>query len=591
VNQLAAEPTSGPKVRLVSKTAPVGHGRHAHHPESAGGFREPPVIAVIGANVRAVRTFVIVLAIACFCSSVPLTSAADDSAGHDSGEATGEANLNPWQLRYEQRTAIANALNGAMGAAICKVEGGGSKSCEGPDSCEGEQAWLPRPFDFYMGTGRNAPCQSCTCRIQIWEFASPEVAAETAKKLPPQSRQGYVTVYQEYSLTGDYSGLGVTGWQYYSKPLTAQVGAAPDPAASTYMVAVVGGTYQNYLITVATSDSVAGARYDETVAALRKRVEATLAYLVENLPGPLKKPKPDAFWEWYAEFSHLLQESRATVDQSYTVAAAIGERLPILRRSNRALLDASHVDGTARTDPIGQRMAERAADQSREMRDYVMLLEASSADAEKAYGFVDAALDAAHKQFSKQHPELLEWRRVYRDLAQRIPLDMALASGDPDAMRQAAEEADRQGLSARARLIQAEILRANGDVVAALYALRQAAVDDSKDGEVRRRLAEAECAFLNVALEKSQGAIQDARRAFYTYMMERGFGARGAHTTPKWGRGAAAPATTPPERTPGAACSPIRRSGTANPPGRCSRPGCSARSRPSTTSPEPRRTC
>lgn len=240
-----------------------------------------------------------------------------------------------------------------------------------------------------------------------------------------------------------------------------------------------------------------------------------------------KEEKKEEFWEWYVRFSELLEETRTKTDQAYSVADGIGERLPILKRSNKILLGSAYVDGNLRNDPLAQRMLERASDQSREIRDYGIQLEDATADIKNAYAKVDAELDGAYKKFAKEHgEELLEWRRDFRDLSQRLPLDMALASSDPDAMRRAAEEADRQGLSVKARLIQAQIYRANGDVVAALYAIRQAVADDPNSGEAKLRLAEAECAFLQVALEKSQGAIRDARNAFYGYLMERGFAAK-----------------------------------------------------------------
>lgn len=276
-------------------------------------------------------------------------------------------------------------------------------------------------------------------------------------------------------------------------------------------------------------------------------------------PGSGSRPAPggssvvqeaDPFWKWYPGLSRLIKERMEKV--ALAKADAGMEALPLeeLVKSVQRLTADLIPDELAPDASFGQRTVraiENAADNSQrltpsdaqwqrrlallrkrtaEIRERRQALDRSIVEAQAAFDDILAKFDEGIAQFSDRHPQLLLWKRQYRQARERIPFEIAFLSKDLETMRKALADAELLALSANTRLLEAEIHRASGDPVSALYALRSAATVAPDDPVVAQKLTDAECAFLKTAIDKSQGTIQQARAAFYGYLLERGFSDR-----------------------------------------------------------------
>ncbi len=147
--------------------------------------------------------------------------------------------------------------------------------------------------------------------------------------------------------------------------------------------------------------------------------------------------------------------------------------------------------------------------------------------ARAAYDVIVKKLEEGKERYGgPNHPELLLWLKKYRHDYEHIPVELAVASNDPEILKKLLDESALYAESADARIMEAQLYRAQGDAISALVALRRAVRIDPENEDARNTLTSLECAFLQRAIDKSQGAIADARRHFYGYLMERGFADR-----------------------------------------------------------------
>lgn len=126
------------------------------------------------------------------------------------------------------------------------------------------------------------------------------------------------------------------------------------------------------------------------------------------------------------------------------------------------------------------------------------------------------------------------WFDDYRKQYERIGLEIAIDTKDPGVIEKALEIARLEANSTDTRLLEAELLKMKGDTIAALMALRSAVASDPDHAVAKKMLQDAECAFLIEAIDKSQGAIQQSRAAFYGYLLERGFTNAGVQVKGDW---------------------------------------------------------
>ena len=257
---------------------------------------------------------------------------------------------------------------------------------------------------------------------------------------------------------------------------------------------------------------------------------ATAAEVVKN---------EDKFWEWYPGFSEKLEAARDVVETERTMALLLGMNVQNLRRSNRILLaaDMTIADGgwmadlftlgdapiPGDSDDAFTRRMKMVRAQADELRETLEKIDASTKKAKDALATILAELDRACDAYSGTHPEVLMYRRKYTEMAQRLPLEFAVASGDLDAFKKAVEELSTAAASAQVRVWEAGLLVQRGDAIEALYALRDALSVEPGNLRARAMAAELEASLIGSSLRKAHGAIEDARAAFYKYMKERGF--------------------------------------------------------------------
>ncbi|MBI5687297.1 MAG: hypothetical protein HZC54_19665 [Verrucomicrobia bacterium] len=243
----------------------------------------------------------------------------------------------------------------------------------------------------------------------------------------------------------------------------------------------------------------------------------------------------DPFWEWYPGYSRSVRAHKHKLDAIKAEAGLISQNLERWLRSSKILLSQLTDTENPPSDAITARLVQHQRELSGKIRSSRERLQALTTEGAAAGAQIVAEIDKVLARFGPRHPELLLWQREHREETEKLPLMLALASQDVQTMRKAAADAEAQGLTARARLLQAQVLRLTGDPVGALESLRSAANVEPDDSEIKETLKTAECAFLDNAIRKSHGAIRDARDAFYGYLMERGFAP--FHVKPKDSRG------------------------------------------------------
>ncbi len=263
----------------------------------------------------------------------------------------------------------------------------------------------------------------------------------------------------------------------------------------------------------------------------------------------------DPFWKWYPELSSLIRDRLKKVAMAKSDAGLealpLQELLKSVARLNADLVpdelppDASRVQRAVRavenvaasgtsaplTTAAMQRKIQLLKERTAEIRERRESIERLTAEAQAALADILAKLDEGFEKFSDRHPQVLLWKKPYREMRERIPYDIALISKDRELVRRALQDAETRSASAATRVLEAQLHMSEGDPVAALDALRSAARIDPEDTVARQALADLECAFLKTAIDKSQGAIAQARAAFYGYLLERGFSAEDISVT------------------------------------------------------------
>jgi tetratricopeptide (TPR) repeat protein len=240
-------------------------------------------------------------------------------------------------------------------------------------------------------------------------------------------------------------------------------------------------------------------------------------------PGTQIIVEHDPFWDWYPEFSKKVRELRAAYNEARLTAAVAGMALQGQKRDNRYLqtmLNDPEYAITERGKALFQKRIEEIDRQRHESR---AKIDEAAGKATAAITGILQELRSAQQRFGAKHPELSDWEQPYKVLEDVIPLEFALSEGDPDVLRKALELAEKRELPARARLYEAEVRRKTGDSVGAVAALRRALEDDPEDPQVQHALRELESEFLRNALEKAQGSMTAARKAFFDYLEERGY--------------------------------------------------------------------
>lgn len=282
----------------------------------------------------------------------------------------------------------------------------------------------------------------------------------------------------------------------------------------------------------------------------------------------------DDYWAWFAEFSMVLAREKPEADKAVAKAALETEPLQNLLATQSKLKAALGGEGLppagimeqiggwldntilklnigtiplVNSEPgsVNTPVAVAQAQQTRTLNKMGETTEAirkcrerikdCSDDARAAYQVIMDKLQQGNEKYGgPAHGELYVYRQKYRKIFERIAFDIALASKDPYLLKQALDEAALEARSEQSRVLEAQYQMSLGNPVAALFALRSAVRVDPKSTMAAQMLQNLECVFLKVAIEKSEGAIKEARAAFYGYLMERGFSDHALRTAGNW---------------------------------------------------------
>lgn len=249
----------------------------------------------------------------------------------------------------------------------------------------------------------------------------------------------------------------------------------------------------------------------------------------------------DEFWEWYPKYSRLLRAKLGEVGKLEDEIALERELWQQQRRTARLLLDAaqtandpgSWTDWFASSDTRAQyseamlaRLMRSAGQANTKAFEHLTAIKERILKIRQAHEAIVAELDRVFLRYIDRHPELTLYMREQRALLEASDFKNALGTGDLGLFQAALARANLQpdSLQPEALVAMAQLQLENGDTMGAVKALRSAVRQDPKNEGARSRLRDVECSIIKVALEKSQGAIADARRYFYGYLKERGFG-------------------------------------------------------------------
>lgn len=257
-------------------------------------------------------------------------------------------------------------------------------------------------------------------------------------------------------------------------------------------------------------------------------------------PATLAEEK-DEFWAWFPSYSRLLRETEAVMGQLTNENALDRVLMLSARHRARLLLDAFQTandpgsfsdwfasGGTRATmsDAMVARLAASAGKANTEAFAHKTAIQQRVEKMRAARGAVLAELKRVFPKFIDRHPELALWERDQRARLESIDIHAALGTGDLGLFQAVMARASAQpaSLQPEALLALAQLQQENGDPAGALESLRIVARQQPENLDAAERLRDLECSFIKVALDKSQGAIAQARKHFYGYLSERGFG-------------------------------------------------------------------
>jgi hypothetical protein len=280
----------------------------------------------------------------------------------------------------------------------------------------------------------------------------------------------------------------------------------------------------------------------------------------------------DEFWKWYVSLVKLLEEQLPNATEAEIHAMQEGAPLQSLIKSRNHLLlslqgdnapaarglqrvwnakdsawewldnnfekytqgtipggsEAGSVNTPVKSSPeMVQRIQKKVQELTADISQHRQSITEETKKAKDAYQKINAKLEEGNDKFGgPEHGELYVWRHHYKDIEEQLPIQIAVASNDPEMIKRALQDASKDGESADTFVLKAQLYKANGDPIAALEALRRAVTLDKKHALALQMKTDLECAFLQNAIDKSQGAIAQARNNFYGYLAERGFSDR-----------------------------------------------------------------
>lgn len=253
------------------------------------------------------------------------------------------------------------------------------------------------------------------------------------------------------------------------------------------------------------------------------RFEAVLATSEPILLTVSIEPAPiDSFNEWYYNFSRLLNDRLARVNDARARAASIALPLHHARTRHQRLVkvlqDAASAlaagEPTASKEAL-DRLTEKCRLEAEECAECKRRLEAAIADARSAMDDVTRELDRGFDRFAKDNlPMWIRWQRHYEEIAKAVPFDMALAAGEHERLLAEVEKSEAEVMPVSVRVRMGREMLARGELAHAIHTLRIALRVDATNTQARDLLARAEAAAIRISMRKSAGALGQARASF-----------------------------------------------------------------------------
>ncbi len=246
-------------------------------------------------------------------------------------------------------------------------------------------------------------------------------------------------------------------------------------------------------------------------------------------------PRGTSFFDWYVAFSRLLRDRRDRIDDARAVAASIALPLADARRQlarlNRALVEAeraSRAGEPTASREIVDRLKGKFDAESDFCHELLKQLDDVTADAEKAMGDVVAELARGSATFTDAalQPRFARWKEHFDAAAVELPIEMALAAQEDDALLDEVEKGGADALPVGMRVRLGNYLLGRGDVADAVFTFRSALRTDPGDGGAIDGLARAEAAVMRISMSKSSGALAEARAAFQKLIDATGYADR-----------------------------------------------------------------
>jgi len=241
----------------------------------------------------------------------------------------------------------------------------------------------------------------------------------------------------------------------------------------------------------------------------------------------------DPYRPWYVGFDKRLRKELMKVRAAQATTTAAAMPMARLLRDKAAveeqLADPDEPIPRARVAICEQFVVSTEA----QIQNCKAMLDTARRDATAAYRAILDDLEKGYQLHGERHTKIIKWQRRYEEQAQRIPLELAVMSGDDGALQKALEDSTTQAGSARFRKYEAKLKRERGDYVGALVSIRSSIDLDGTDMEAQTFRRDLEIVFLQTAMTKSQGAIKEHREKFFQYLSERGF-KESDRARPRW---------------------------------------------------------
>ncbi|GEM_PF-6157585 len=234
--------------------------------------------------------------------------------------------------------------------------------------------------------------------------------------------------------------------------------------------------------------------------------------------------EPEDFLKWYFRFSQQVVKSRLEIlNQSRLEAAMIGTTMIPLQMRVRELRGMT--ERAAKTgEEVDNKLVVAFREQGNRLVTLRTRLDVVCGNAKQALEDIRAEVTSGERLYGAKHPEeFAAWKKMFDEMATKLPYELALASHEDN---QLAQLAGTDAWRNQPVDVQIEIARGmlrRGDILGALQELRDLSRTHSSSEEARKALGEAQVIILKVALQKADSGAKTAQQAFDDYLKACGY--------------------------------------------------------------------